>query len=36
LIATVAHKEDLPLLARDRHFEAIKERLLPGLQLLGG
>jgi predicted nucleic acid-binding protein len=36
LIATVAHEEELPLLARDQHFVVIRENLLPRLQLLEG
>lgn len=34
LIATVAHTENLPLLANDAHFDQIKKHLLPGLKLL--
>jgi predicted nucleic acid-binding protein len=34
LIATVAHENDIPLLARDQHFITIRARLLPHLQLL--
>jgi predicted nucleic acid-binding protein len=34
LIATVAHEENIPLLARDEHFLALRLRLLPGLQLI--
>ena len=33
LIATVASAEKLPLLARDAHFSAVREALLPDLDL---
>jgi predicted nucleic acid-binding protein len=34
LIATVAHAEKLPLLAKDAHFEMIREHSLPKLKIL--
>lgn len=34
LIATVAHSEKLPLLARDAHFDLIREHSLPELEIL--
>jgi predicted nucleic acid-binding protein len=34
LIASVAHVEKLPLLAKDAHFEAIRKHSLPKLQIL--
>lgn len=34
LIATVAHAQRLPLLAKDAHFESIREHALPKLQIL--
>ena len=33
LIATVAHSENLPLLAKDAHFEMIRESSMPELKL---
>lgn len=34
LIATVAHAGKMPLLAKDSHFETIRERSLPDLKIL--
>ena len=34
LIATVAHSEKLPLLARDAHFDLIRDHSLPELEIL--
>ncbi|NQX00253.1 hypothetical protein HQ447_06305 [bacterium] len=34
LIATVAHSEKMPLLAKDAHFEMIREHALPELQVI--
>ena len=34
LIATVAHAQHLPLLAKDAHFEAIRELAMPELKIL--
>ena len=34
LIATVAHSEKLPLLAKDAHFEMIREHALPELRIV--
>ncbi|MCU0778698.1 MAG: PIN domain-containing protein [Akkermansiaceae bacterium] len=34
LIATVAHSVKLPLLAKDAHFETIREHALPELKIL--
>ncbi len=34
LIATVAHSEKLPLLAKDAHFEMIREQSLPELKII--
>jgi predicted nucleic acid-binding protein len=34
LIATVAHSGNMPLLAKDVHFETIRERCLPELKIL--
>jgi predicted nucleic acid-binding protein len=34
LISTVASEEKLPLLARDAHFQAIRDAVMPGLDLV--
>lgn len=34
LIATVAHSEKMPLLAKDAHFEMIREHALPELRVI--
>ena len=34
LIATVAHAQHLPLLAKDAHFETIRKHSMPDLQLV--
>ena len=34
LIAIVAHSKDMPLLAKDAHFETIREQVLPELKFL--
>ena len=34
LIAAVAHSEKVPLLAKDAHFETIRQHVLPELKLL--
>jgi predicted nucleic acid-binding protein len=34
LIATLAEKEGVPLLAHDRHFEAIRDAVLPTMKLV--
>ncbi|HEY5793196.1 MAG TPA: PIN domain-containing protein [Chthoniobacterales bacterium] len=34
LIATLAEKEGIPLLARDRHFEIIRDSVLPKMKLV--
>jgi predicted nucleic acid-binding protein len=33
LIAALAHREKIPILARDQHFEMIQSKLLPDLKL---
>ena len=35
LIATVAHAQHLPLLAKDAHFEIIRKLSMPDLKILG-